>query len=163
MLTLSEPIIHASHADPPGIAVGSCSEDAPLPRQPTARFKNNRRKQLPEKSLVQERKVAWIRSARHHVTSARSTEALSSMVTISDSSRAALVSLAALASLAFAMIELNSHHVLAAATHAFGSLALGLLAIDGAGSSRAPWLRVTTLIASMLFIGFVGTRVWRSI
>jgi len=85
------------------------------------------------------------------------------MVTISDSSRAALVSLAALASLAFAMVELDSHHTFAAATHAFGSLALGLLAIDGAGSRRAPWLRVTTLIASVVFMGFVGTRIWRSI
>jgi len=85
------------------------------------------------------------------------------MVTISDSSRAALVSLAALASLAFAMVELDSHHTLAAATHAFGSLALGLLAIDGAGSTRAPWLRITTLIASVVFMGFVGTRIWRSI
>jgi len=85
------------------------------------------------------------------------------MVTISDSSRAVLVSLAALASLGFAIVELDSRHMLAAATHAFGSLALGLLAIDGAGSSRAPWLRVTTLLASVVFIGFVSTRVWRSI
>ena len=85
------------------------------------------------------------------------------MVTISDSSRAMIVSVAALASMVFAMIELDSHHTLAAATHAFGSLALGLLAIDGAGSTRAPWLRVTTLLASVVFIGFVGTRIWRSI
>jgi hypothetical protein len=85
------------------------------------------------------------------------------MATMSESSRAVLVSLAAVASLGFAVVELNSHHTLAAATHAFGSLALGLLAIDGAGSSRAPWLRITTLVASVVFIGFVGTRVWRSI
>ena len=85
------------------------------------------------------------------------------MVTISDSSRAMIVSVAALASMVLAMIELRSDHTLAAATHAFGSLALGLLAIDGAGRSRAPWLRVTTLLASVVFIGFVGTRIWRSI
>ena len=85
------------------------------------------------------------------------------MVTISDSSRAMIVSVAALASMVFAMVELDSHHMLAAATHAFGSLALGLLAIDGADSRRAPWLRVTTLLASVVFIGFVGTRIWRSI
>jgi len=85
------------------------------------------------------------------------------MVTISDSSRAAIVSIAALASMVFAMIELDSHHTLAAATHAFGSLALGLLAIDGGGKSRAPWLRITTLLTALIFVGFVGTRIWRSV
>lgn len=85
------------------------------------------------------------------------------MVTLSDSSRAVIVSVAALASMVFAMIELDSRHILAAATHAFGSLALGLLAIDGAGRTRAPWLRITTLLAAVVFVGFVGTRIWRSI
>jgi hypothetical protein len=85
------------------------------------------------------------------------------MVTISDSMRALIVSIAALISLIFAMHELDEKHTLAAATHAFGSLALGLLAINGAGSTRAPWLRLTTLLTSVVFIGFVGTRIWRSI
>jgi hypothetical protein len=85
------------------------------------------------------------------------------MITISDSSRAVIVSLAALASMILAMVELSSQHLLSAATHAFGSLALGLLAIDGAGSQRATWLRITTLLVGVIFIGFVGTRIWQGI
>lgn len=83
------------------------------------------------------------------------------MITVSDSTRAVIVSLAALASMLLAMMELESKHVLAAATHAFGSLALGLLAIDGAGRQRARWLRITTIAAAMVFAGFVCTRIWR--
>lgn len=85
------------------------------------------------------------------------------MITLSESSRAVIVSLAALASMVFAMIELDAGHTFAAATHAFGSLALGLLAIDGASKNRAVWLRVTTLLSAVVFVGFVGTRIWRSI
>jgi hypothetical protein len=83
------------------------------------------------------------------------------MVAINDSTRAVIVSLAALASMVLAMVELESQHILAAATHAFGSLALGLLAIDGAGRQRAPWLRITTVAAAVIFAGFVGTRIWQ--
>jgi hypothetical protein len=85
------------------------------------------------------------------------------MITISDSLRAVIVSLAALASVVLALMELESQHVLSAATHAFGSLALGLLAIDGAGSQRAPWLRITTFLAAIIFVGFVVTRIWQGI
>ncbi len=85
------------------------------------------------------------------------------MIAISDSVRAAIVSLAAIASMVLAMTELQSHHMLAAATHAFGSLALGLLAIDGAGRQRARWLRIKTVASAIVFAGFVGTRIWQHI
>ncbi len=85
------------------------------------------------------------------------------MVLVSNPTRALIVSLAALASLILAMMELESGHLLPAATHAFGSLALGLLAIDGGGRQRAPWLRITTLLASITFLSFVVTRVWQRI
>lgn len=85
------------------------------------------------------------------------------MVLVSNPTRALIVSLAALASLILAMMELESRHLLPAATHAFGSLALGLLAIDGGGRQRAPWLRITTLLASITFLSFVVTRVWQRI
>lgn len=83
------------------------------------------------------------------------------MFPVSESARAVIVSLAALASMVLAMLELESRHMLSAATHAFGSLALGLLAIDGAGRQRAPWLRLTTLGAAVIFAAFLGTQLWQ--